>query len=53
MCLCAYHTEFGKSLSCQAISFVIDFKLGLSKLVVSPLVSLMVAQVEDYREGGK
>ena len=37
----------------QAISFVIDFKLGLHKtsaiLVVSPLVSLMVDQVEDLR----
>ncbi len=49
-------TGFGKSLRYQTIPFVMDFKLGragTSKtsaiLVVSPLVSLMVDQVEDLR----
>ncbi len=49
-------TGFGKSLCYQAIPFVMDFKLGRvgtpitsAILVVSPLVSLMVDQVEDLR----
>ncbi len=49
-------TGFGKSLCYQAIPFVMDFKLGRTGtsitsaiLVVSPLVSLMVDQVEDLR----
>ncbi len=49
-------TGFGKSLCYQAIPFVMDFKLGRAGtsitsaiLVVSPLVSLMVDQVEDLR----
>ena len=46
----------GFGLCYQAISFVMDFKLGRAGtsmtsaiLVVSPLVSLMVDQVEDLR----
>ncbi len=48
-------TGFGKKIFCyQAISFVMDFKLGRagtsSILVVSPLVSLMVDQVVEKEE---
>ncbi len=56
-CLCAcLPTGFGKNLCYQAISFVMDFKLGRARtsktsaiLVVSPLVSPMVDQAEDLR----
>ena len=50
-------TGFGKSLCYQALPFVLDFKLGLvgtakcsAVLVVSPLVSLIVDQVESLRK---
>lgn len=52
-------TGFGKSLCYQALPFVMDFKLGLvgtprssTVLVVSPLVSLIVDQVESLRKRG-
>ncbi len=53
-CLCAYQQDLEKKVLCyQANYFVMDFKLGRSGtsitsaiLVVSPLVSLMIDQVE-------
>ena len=52
-------TGYGKSLCYQTIPFVIDYKLGLKEsssrsgvLVVSPLVALMIDQVQNLRKRG-
>ena len=51
-------TGFGKSLCYQVLPFVFDHKLGLigsgsssAVLVISPLLSLMVDQVQSLRSG--
>lgn len=52
-------TGYGKSLCYQAIPFLMDYKKGLvdsvkscSVIVVSPLIALMVDQVENLRSKG-
>ena len=52
-------TGYGKSLCYQTIPFMMDYKLGLKEssrrsgvLVVSPLVALMIDQVQNLRKRG-
>ena len=49
-------TGFGKSMCYQALPFVMDYKLGTPMssvvVVVSPLISLIVDQVENLRNRG-
>lgn len=50
-------TGFGKSLCYQTLPFVMDYKLGCKDnhsavLVVSPLVALMIDQVQSLRRRG-
>ena len=49
-------TGFGKSICYQALPFMIEYKKGqrgsCAVLVVSPLVSLMIDQVESVRARG-